>query len=345
MPSIQAGDIGDVVIGILDDLGRLKWTDLTTDLQDYPAVNQLMKKKKVDFLGGTNIQWNVMVDHNNSARFVGLGSVDVVNQQDVMKTAEIPWRHVTANWSIEERVIAMNRGDEYRVIDLVKTARISGMVALVKLLEERFWQKPTDSTDTVNIFGIPYWCVPSATEGFNGTNPSGFTSGAGGLSSTTYPRWANYTARYVSVTKTDLLRKLRRAMTKTQFKAPVDMPQYGNSISRGLYTNYDVVGPCEELLEAQNDNLGNDLASKDGKCVFRGVPLTDVPYLDDGDTTNPVYGLDWNTMKPVCMRGEFMKEMGPKIAPRQHRTLEWFVDISMNLECRDRRKQFVINTA
>jgi hypothetical protein len=212
-------------------------------------------------------------------------------------------------------------------------------------METDFWSKPATSSDTERTFGVQYWIVRSATSnGFNGGNPSGFTSGAAGIDSDTYTRWANWTERYVNITKTDLVAKWRRAATKTHFKSPVPIPSYNTGDRYGYYCNYDVLGTLEELLEAQNDQLGNDIASKDGRTLFRGTPVTYVPKLDD-ESTDPVYGINWGVFKPVFLTGEYMREDPPKQAPNQHNVFRVHIDLTLNFVCHNRRRLFICDKA
>ena len=341
--ALQADAIADLITITQRDLGRLRWTDLSYDLQEYIALPQILQREKVSFGSGYGMQWNVMTGTSGATRDVGLYELDNVNVSDVMQTANIPWRHVTTNYAIERREIAMNSGAA-QIVDLVKIRRHDAMVDLAGHMENRFWSKPDTSSDTKQMFGVPYWIVYNATEGFNGGNPDGFTSGAAGLSSSTYTNWKNWSANYTSVTSTDLVRKWRKAATFTKFMPPVAGASYGSGYRYGYYTNYDVIGPLEELLEAQNDNLGNDIASKDGRLLFRQIPVTWTPFLEDraGD---PIYGINWGQFKPAFLSGEYLREEGPVKASNQHTVFQTHVDLTMNVMCTDRRANFVLATA
>ena len=340
--ALQAGDIADLVTTTLRELGRLKWTDLATSIQEYIAMPQLLKKNKISFDSGYGIQWNVMVSTAGTARDVGLFQTDNLNIADGMKTCNIPWRHTTCNWSFEEREVAMNR-EPARIVELVKTRRAGAMIDLAELMETDFWGKPTSSSDTVKPYGIDYWLVHNATEGFNGGLPSGFTDVAG-LDPTAYTRWKNWSAQYTNISRDDLVTKWRKAATFTQFKPPVDLTQYASDSKYGYYTNYSIIGPLETLLEDQNDNLGNDIASKDGQVLFRRIPVTWVPKLE-ANTRNPIYGINWGTFSPVFLKGWYMKESGPETAPNQHTVQSVHVDTTYNWRCVDRRKNFELAAA
>lgn len=345
--AIQAADIADIVSTTLKDLGRLRFTDLGTDKVNFVAFQQLMTKERVVIDSGYEIQWNVVVRNSGSARSVGLFAPDATNVADVMKTASIPWRHITGNYSFDEREPVMG-GGAAKIVDLVSVRRNDALTAIPELMEQQAWTNP-GSVSSDDPVGIPYWvCYPGSgtsgmsTGGFLGGDPSGYSAGAGGLASATYPRWQNYTGSYTSVTKQDLIRKWRRAARLTNFKAPTPGAPYGGAKDMGFYTNNTVIELLEEVLEAQNDNLGNDLASKDGMVVFQRRPVEYV-YQLDANAGNPVYGIDWSQMNWVVMQGRFLKEK-VVTAPNQHTVVNVHIDTTANLRCTDRRKQFVIGT-
>ena len=217
------------------------------------------------------------------------------------------------------------------------------------ICETNFWSKPGSSSDSLDPFGVPYWVTTtgySTTGGFDGGRPVGFTD-VGGLDPNTYPRWKNWTYKYVNVSKPDLIRGWREAATKTDFRPPVDGPYSNMGSMWGYYTNYSVLSTLEEILESQNDNLGNDVASKDSLTTFRRIGVEWVPWFDNNsgttDTTDPVYGLNWSVFKPCFLTGEYMKETKVKPHPYQHRTLVQYTDLTHNFFCVDRRKNFVLS--
>lgn len=340
--ALQADSISDLITLTLKDLGRGNWTMLATDLQEYVILPQILKQERVIFDGGYGHQFNIMTATSGAAANVGLFKVDTVNVNDVMTTGTAPWRHTTVNYAFDEREIKMNSGAA-QIVNLIKVRRADGMTDLAKKMETNGWSKPVDSTNTTDPFGIPYWIVKNNTTGFNGGAPTGFTGGAAGVSSTTYTAWANYTAQYTNVTKADFVAKVRKALTFTNFKPPIEVPQYNTGSRYMLATNYSVIGACETLAEQQNDNLGNDVASKDGQVMIRRTPLTWVPKLES-DTTNPIYGINWGVFKVAFLQGEYLNETGPIMAPNQHRTRQVHVDLTYNFVCYDRRQNFVIAT-
>jgi hypothetical protein len=344
----QGDDYTDLVTATLRNLERTTWADIVVDNQRHIALPRILKKKAVEFGSGYGHQFNVRLFSNNAARNVKLNEVDNPTTADTQKTGNIPWRHSETHWSLEERIISMNRSPA-RLVNLLQTSRVDAMTDMAELCETNFWSKPGSSSDSLDPFGVPYWVTTtgySTTGGFDGGRPVGFTD-VGGLDPNTYPRWKNWTYKYVNVSKPDLIRGWREAATKTDFRPPVDGPYSNMGSMWGYYTNYSVLSTLEEILESQNDNLGNDVASKDSLTTFRRIGVEWVPWFDNNsgttDTTDPVYGLNWSVFKPCFLTGEYMKETKVKPHPYQHRTLVQYTDLTHNFFCVDRRKNFVLS--
>lgn len=349
---LQAADVADIVTTTLNDLGRAKLTNLATSVLNFPGFKQLMTKYRQDFQSGRGIQWNIMNGNSGNARRVGLYDTDSVNVSDVMTTANEPWRHFVASYAFDTHEEAFNRAggpNASQVVDLVQRRRDDALTALPELVEGDIWSTATSSSNTDRIRGVPYW-IPwydNSSASPNGAfltgtqgDPTGFSAGAGGLSTANVPGWAPWSAKYAAVNKTDLLRKVRRALTMTNFQAPVQMPEYGGAPDYGLYTNYAVVGALEDLAEAQNDNLGNDLASKDGMVMIRRCPVTHVATLDSR-AGNPLYGIDWSRMKFVFLTGFVMADLVKPSGTQRH-VVNGFIDTTVNMICYDRRRHFVM---
>lgn len=343
MPALSIDQLADLIITTQNELGRMKWEDIATDLTEYVVLPKMLNEKRVTYSGGKGIQRNFMVKDSGAAKHVGLFAVDDVNVDDVIKTTEIPWRHTTTSYAFDRLEQGVNSGAA-AILDLVKVRRVDAMMSLAMLLEDTFWSKPATSADKTTPFGLDYWVVYNATTGFNGGNPSGFSDGCGGLDSATYTRWANYSANYTSVTKADLIKKMRAAHRKTDFKSPVDIPDYrtGRGQQFTIYVNESTISDMEDLGEAQNENLGRDLAPMDGSMTFKKNPVQYVPKLD-ADTNNPVFMINWGTFQIAFLKGEYLREDPPSKAPNQHTVLRCFVDLTWNLLCTNRRRNAIIS--
>jgi hypothetical protein len=296
------------------------------------------------FEGGDDWEWEAQIDHNHSARTVGMFETDGTALTDTMIKGKVQPRHINAHYIYDQREKAFQRGG-VKIVDLIKTRYVGMMVSLFELMEGILWGTPADSTDTKTPYGMQYWLLRNATEGFNGENPSGFSDGRGDVDSTTYTRWANWSNDYVAISKEDLIRSMRRGQRKTKFRSPVShaVPNLSN-MGNGIYTNDAVLGIMEELLEDQNMNLGNDLASKDGRATFKSTPVTYVPYLD-ADTANPVYTIDWKWLVIGVLAGWQNQLTKPYMVPNKHLVRRVDLDCTLQMVCTNLRRQAVYYVA
>lgn len=349
---VQATSINDVLVASLNQLGRLKFTDLMSNYQNTIALKRIFRKKKAVIENGPEVQFNVITDENHSARHAPLAYVSRVDIPNVLGVGKMPWRHTTWNWAMERRLVAMNSGSA-KIVDIAMTQRMAAFASAVILFERTLWRVPAAGTDeeTLNPVGIPYFVVKSATaatvannNGFNGNVPSGYTKVANITPSTDFSgRYQNYADAYTDIDKSDLIKKMRRAHYYTEFMPLVDdMPTYDLGDDFGIYSNYVVVGRMEEILESQNQNLGTDVASMDGRVTFRRTNVTPVIELDN-DTTNPVYGLNWGVIGAKGLKGEWMYEQHFPAEANQPTISMTNTDCTYNLMCTNRRKLWVIS--
>jgi len=348
--TLSLENLADLTELTLNQYKRDAWTELTSDLQEYVAMPLMLKKSNVEIATSHTFEWKVRTTTSGNARNVGMFSVDVTNVNDVMTNASISLRHTEGSFMYDRSEFLANQGNSERIVSLILSRRTEAYVDLADQMETDWWGKPTDSSDTTTPHGIDYWIVPKVTGDslstgtgeFGGGNPgSGWY--AGGINSSTVSRWANWTHQYVDVSQEDLITKMRRGAYKTKFKPPVNMPLAsfgGGGMPMGFYGPYTVVATMERLLTFQNDNLGNDLASKDGKTMFKGAPVTAVPKLDS-DATNPVFQINWKFFKPVFLKGAYIDEGPVKPKAGMHNVLEAHIDATWTSVCFNRRAHAV----
>jgi hypothetical protein len=339
---VQAEQIADVVTVVKDRERKNTYTLLTTELQNYPAMKQLFKGKGRRERGGEQLAFNAMVASNESAQTTALFSEIDLAQADLIKKGRVPWRHVTNYYLFDEREPELNTGPE-DLLDIVKARRTDCFVDLAAKFEDWFWSAPTGSEDADNapIFGVKYWIVNVGTVAggaFQGGDPSGFTGGCAGLPAATYPNYQNWSANYTTVDEEDFMVKLDKAAVYTDFTNPVSIPgEEGQRYS--YFCPYSVLASLKKIARDRNDNLGFDLHTQ--KPTYMGTPIEFVAKLNS-DSELPFYGIDWSVFHPTFLRGEWMKEITQTRPGKQHRVVANFVDCSLNIECTNRRKLFVI---
>ena len=335
--------IDDFVELTLKNFKKLKWTDLSLDLQYYVSA-QMIDDKKVMEQGGPKIAFKVKTKNTGNARNTGMFAQDQTAVEDVMIGGEVPWTKQTTNYSydIDEDLF---QSDRETIIREMQIREHDAMSDLAELNEENLWSAPSGTSDT-RPMGIPFWIKKDATTtvggAFNGGNPTGFSAGAAGISSTTYPRWKNWTFGYTNVSVDDLIAKTKKSMWSTTFTAPVPHPELGyGKADTTIYTTYRVTEPLERLAETRNDNLGGDLARYRDSVTIGGVPVKAVPYLESNDTSDPFYGINWRVFRPYCKTGATMRRTPPRTAAKQHTVREVHIDTWMNYICINRRATWV----
>lgn len=104
--------------------------------------------------------------------------------------------------------------------------------------------------------------------------------------------------------------------------------------------NETTISEFEDVGEAQNENLGRDVASMDDMIAFKRHPLIYIPYLD-ADTSNPIYMNDVETIKPIILKGDYLRESDAEKVPGKHNWYKVDVDLSINFVCTNRRANCV----
>jgi len=346
LSQLTALQIPDLVATTLRNLGRLKFNQVAQDLQRYECFSRWMKKDKVLFQDGSGIQMNIQLSYDeDAADFVGLLDEDQTNIKDTMYLLQVPWRHVRTSWSIiYQSDILMNRGAS-QILNIIKPRRTNALIALAEKMESKAWGSAPSTSNTIDPYGLQYWVVPNATTGFNGGAPGSHTT-VGNISPSTHSNWKNYTVRYTSVSKGDLVKKMRTAHRMVDFVSPVTVDDYRGAIGNEyrLYLPEAVLSSFEDVGEGQNENLGRDIASMDGNTRFKRNPMIWVPKLD-ARTDGPVYMINHNTFYPVCLKGDYLRESEAKMNPGQHNIWTMYLDTTLNFACNDRRANVICNTS
>jgi len=343
---LQFSDIDDAVLLTQNSLiKRGAFLDLQTDLTDHVAVREIWKSRQKKFGGGTNWEFEAQVDHNHSARAVELFETDGSSITDTMIKGTVAPRHVNAHYLYDQREPAFQRGG-VAIVDLVQTRYTAMMVSLFEYLEAVLWGTPASSADEKTPYGVAYWVSKAVTEGFYGLgDPTNFPLGRANILTSATPRWANYSGTYGTVSPEDLIRKMRKMHRKIQFRSVVSHAQPDlSAMKNGIYCGDNIVGLCEELLEGQNMNLGQDLDSQGGRAVFKGSPLIYVPHLD-ADTQDPIYMLDWKWMACGVLEGWENQLTAPYMVPGKHLVRRVDLDATLQLVCTNLRRQGVLYKA
>jgi hypothetical protein len=336
----------DLQSSTLAAIERQKFTEIATDLREYHVFPNLVlfgdeKKGTSRFKTetGTRIEYEVMLNHSGASQHTGLNSPDNPVTTDVLDRASVPWRNTTTQWAHLQQIIAMNKGNLEKIVDIELAHDIAARISLAVLMENTFWGAPVDSSDEVTPYGFFTWFPKSSSTGFVGAFPSGFTTL--GLDNE-HSRWKHYTDAYTNITHDDLVQKIRLAIRKTKFKNPVGgIPNLDAGMDRTIYTNLSTSMALDRLAMTQNDQVGYDLGRGQGVTMIYNIPILDVAKLD-ADTTDPVLLCEWATFKCIALEGEWLRRLTIKNWPGQHRSDAKFIDSTYNFVNYNRRKNAVI---
>jgi len=335
----------DAVIATLNRLNKGKWIGEMTDLQEHVLFNQMCRMKREKINSGRGVTVRYIMDHNHSAQVVGLFNSTDFSRDDAMVEGTVPWTYMDGNMVYDEREPDMNAGPE-QVVDLVDAENSRMLTSMVELAEEKSLGIPDSEDDNDTPFGLKYWVTKNSSLGFNGGNPTGFSSGRAGVSSGTYTRHKNYTGAYTSVGDTDdtgLVYQMEKAAAMTRWVPPAPEPGMGRSgFSRSIYTNWDTMYDLKNVAKSNNDSLGFDLATKEP--VFRGAGITHVPKMDT-ESDNPLYMLDHNHIYAIFLRNWFMKRIKVQRLSNQVHCFAVVVSMVWNIVCDDLRRQAVFYDA
>lgn len=347
MAALTPDAVADLQVTTLPGWERGRWTDISTDLRQFHVFPNLVlfkdengKNSRFETRdGGSNISFELMINHLGASQNVGMNPQDAPVDADVMETGTAPWRWTTTQWFVMQQAALLNRGDQNRINNYADTKEKAAMISLAVLMENNFWGAPVSSTDDVTPYSVFTWLPKGSSAGFNGAFPSGYTTL--GLDNE-HARWKHYVAPYTELTPTDGIRATWLAMTYTMFMNPVGgIPNLDGPMDRGLYMNTPTYISFCEQAKAQNDSVGYDLGFAHGRPMLMSVPAFQVPKLD-ADTTDPILCLDWGTIKCIAIRDFWLKKLVIKNYPGQHLSDAYFLDSGFNWVCWNRRKNSVI---
>jgi len=313
----------------------------------------------------------MILDENGTAKFRRLYDTDQPSVDQVQKTIDVPWTQVSVDYSWDVLELLRQKSSKKGFIKLIEGRRTERLWSLAELIEDRGWLTPTDSTDTLFPYGIPYYLnyandgVDVGAGGFIGQTIR-YQDGSTGtvcadLDANTFPKWRNYVDIYETVDNS-LLRKLRSAVRRTRFRPAAFVPKPGNDKVGSpikLYANDDIVTELEDLSDQRDDNnTPGDLAGKmlhsfDGVAHFNRMPIVYIPQLDGVtvtggsatvNTPDPIYCVDWSKLQPFVQDGYWMEEGDPMWDRGQHTTFTVFNDSSFNfLDINRRTTGFVLH--
>lgn len=340
--ALMHDQVDDFVTLTMNRIKRRNWVDISLTKQNHIFASKVFGVKKTPEEGGAQLEWEMQVRNTGTARHSGLYDPDRKNVKNLAIKAYVPWSKQTANFSydVDEPLF---QSDHERIIEVIAMREHSMWNDFFELMEVAMWTSPLSSTqDPRPPCGIPHWLQKSATEGFNGGNPSGFSDGAAHVNATTYPGVRNWTFGFSNKDYDDLIQKVIKAGQFTNFQAPNPYPEVDRGDpDYGHYTTYPVWEAVTRVLKTHGDLTG---VMKYGKNPdINGVPLRWVPALTNSDSeaydaTNPWYGVNWRKLQYKFQRNRNAIRSKPLQDPLIHNGRTVHLDNWGQFKCTNRRE-------
>jgi hypothetical protein len=347
------------------------WADAVRDYQYFTTARELFTKRRVKAAASEKMTWNLKVKRAQNTVADSFFKADSLNRIDLGLKGEAKWHFQKTHFMVDKREPAMLSGSKTQILDYLKMQESDMYDGFFEFNEDAAWTVPSSANvdgtaGDPQPLGIPYWINQSTTAAFSetgGTTPiagheTGFTN-IGGIPPATYPKWANGTATYASMSNSDFCKKLSEAMNKCRFLPP--KPGFGEKVPSNNYqlcSTYKPFQDYEDLLYASNDDIGEDMgkyrggkpSNETGAHVFRGVRWEWVPALSNvgggsRDLYEPVYGINWDTFAVKTYGDLFMDRSDPISLDSQHNTVVQWMDTGYQICCSNRRSNFALRAA
>jgi hypothetical protein len=141
--------------------------------------------------------------------------------------------------------------------------------------------------------------------------------------------------------------KTINSMDLCEFKPPIARPDIADQQRPNweLLTTHSRVAAARRLLQAGNDNIGDDLAAHSGTVNIRGVPMIWVPAWTNSASINArtdgiIMGINWKTFKWYYLAGRSQRKRKPFQHPEMSNVRVRCMDDSGQIVCFNRRGNF-----
>lgn len=355
MPGIAYQNIGDLIVGTLNELPKT-FSDTMRQVE-YP-LSRLFYTQYKQNSGGVGYKKKIRKAPKTTFQRVLPYQATSTQHEDLLVEQTTPYVFYEQKMEYDERIMKMNSGGT-QIIDMMKVERSGAYEDIFNNLEDDLASAPTNSTDRLTPYGLPYWFptlelnISDPTGGFNGKTvyfrdgTSSTTRAGVDLALAANARLRSFNGTYSGYADEPFFDLLRRAMTRTNFGtlAQIEGEKPAGSSPGDMYllASHDM---CDQIAKRVNkgpDDQGGDTEKfRDGQ--FRGVGFIRTPNFENF-AYNPVYGIKRSKTFGLVMKGEWMRETGAQNSPASLQV--WVIGIvgSHNLTCDDPRSGgFVLHT-
>ena len=136
---------------------RGELVNLMTDLTEYVGVNQLWKKHQAAFDGGLDWEFDLLLDQNHTAKFVGLYQDDTANHVEATIKGKVGPKFLNANYvyDVKEKALQSNRA--IVIYNFIKGKMSQMYQSWYDLMEDAIWGAPAHKADALTPYGLKFW--------------------------------------------------------------------------------------------------------------------------------------------------------------------------------------------
>lgn len=347
MPSVQ--QILDLVTLTRSTFEQNRWESIANLYPDYLFVQQALQARRMTRQTSTSLEWTLEVSAPSSFEASYANHALTINTPDIAKTASanlVKYRTSTA-WTVDER--ELQGGSAETLVSIIEMRFAKHERDYIEGLENEFASAPTSSSQfPMTLFGLPYW-LPADTTATTltmngGSNPAGFSGGAGGVTVADVPKWAHATAGWTKLADDDLFDKLSEFLNRAMYFSPVTYPSLAPQVpNRQILIQMPVRLAYERLLTVANDNLQSDVGKWRDNLNFRSIPMTVWHAISDpASPVRPAYGLlyviDWGTFEWVFHSSFDGRPDDPVRDPNVPGSIKQWRQVYTQLKCVNRQR-------
>ena len=339
---------------------------LAQTYHDFPFVNELFRKDRIEEQSGVAVAWQIVAKQPTASTFTTSYAPTTRTVTDLTVTASIPWTMQTNNYSITIEEIQMNQ-EPSRLIDESKKRAAAMMVKFCEDTETAAWGTLANSSDVTHPYGMKYLfpaitgaqvtaiAAGTSTQGFLGQNPvytdANSASTWCGVDRTATPYaltksfcgpWSNSAGDWNDAD----VDNMSDAFMQLRFRTPRNAKGLPAEQESGFVVWANRTSCVRAAAKARRNNqivdrVGGgtaDLARFNGETYINGFPIRYVGGYNDTDTSNPIFLLNHNYIKPVVRKGDFFRETTPPPSQELHRVISTYVDLAVNYMVSDPRR-------
>lgn len=367
MPDTHIGPetILDIANAYIDDNMPKTWYDAARAYTKSIFATYFLQKSRIKRrTPGDFYTFNLKTGKSRGTRSTGYFDSLAPPRTDLSKKGQVGWCWQDSSFVIDIREPAwQGQGGANQIFDYMSMQQQELMDGFFEQNDEWLLSLvagPNDGSDGLHPvpFGLPYLFTPSTTAafGFNGENPSGYTSKFGiDASNDLYKGYRNGTFTFGAISDLDGLLAMEKANKKCNFKSYKKVSQEtepGESETDYLILSHeDWYYDYSKYLKTHNDNTGKDGGKySSGRMaldshVFQGIEWIYAEQFSDPDslaydTTKPMYGINLSTVEINTYGDWWMKKKKPVFQSDAPNTAVIVMDSGMSISAPSMRSSW-----